>query len=139
MVDLARSRTARFKDRARIRQSDGSFRFEDPGESIDRFIANYVLDVLPPEDISAAIGEAHRLLKPDGLLGVISLTHGRSGMPRWMTQSWDRIHRFRPAWVGGCRPVELLDFIGEDSWRVDYQKVITAFGIPSEIVIATKR
>jgi ubiquinone/menaquinone biosynthesis C-methylase UbiE len=138
MVELTRKRLARFKDRGRVCLSEGTFQFEQPKESVDRFVANYVMDLLPPEDIEAALDEAYRLLNPDGRLCLISLTFGRTWFSQMVTWAWDRIHRLHPAWVGGCRPVELLEFVRGDRWRVTYRNVVVAFGIPSEIVIAAK-
>jgi hypothetical protein len=40
--------------------------------------------------------------------------------------------------VGGCRPLQLTDFLNEERWQIDYHNVVTAFGIPSEIVVALK-
>jgi len=136
---LARERLARFKGRAEVRLTDGSPRYELPGESFDRFVSNYVLDLLPPEDIGEVLREAHRLIRPKGRLCVMSLTHGRTWPSRFLTGAWDRLHRLRPGLVGGCRPVELLEFVRGDSWGIEYQNVVSAFGISSEVVIATKR
>jgi ubiquinone/menaquinone biosynthesis C-methylase UbiE len=139
MVALARERLARFKGRAEVRLTDGSLRYELPGESFDRFVSNYVLDLLPPEDIGEVLHEAHRLIRPDGRLCLMSLTHGRTWPSRLLTGAWDRLHRLRPGLVGGCRPVELLEFVRGNSWGIDYQNVVTAFGISSEVVVASKR
>lgn len=139
MVALARERLARFKGRAEVRLTDGSLRFERPEESFDRFVSNYVLDLLPPDDIGEALREAHRLVRPKGRLCVMSLTRGQTWPSRLLTGAWDRLHRLRPGWVGGCRPVELLEFVRGDLWWIDYQNVVTAFGISSEVVIAMKR
>lgn len=139
MVELARKRLARFKNRAEVRLTDGSLRYELPDESFDRFVSNYVLDLLPPRDIGEALIEAHRLIRSKGRLCLLSLTHGPTWPSRFLTGAWDRVHRLRPGLVGGCRPVELLEFVRGDLWRIDYQNVVIAFGIASEVVIATKR
>ena len=44
--------------------------------AFDRFIRTYVLDLLPDVEIRAVLDEAHRVLKPDGLIGLASLTKG---------------------------------------------------------------
>ncbi|MEJ2645099.1 MAG: class I SAM-dependent methyltransferase [Gammaproteobacteria bacterium] len=138
MVDLARARVARFADRARVQLSDGDLHFPWPDGSFDRFVANYVLDLLAPPDITAALAEAHRLLRPDGRLCLLSLTHGCTVPSRAVVGLWNRIHRRDPARVGGCRPVQLLEFIDADHWQVDYQRVHVAWGVPSQVVVATR-
>ena len=32
----------------------------------------------------------------------------------------------------------VLDFVGEADWRIEYASVISAFGVPSEVLIATR-
>jgi ubiquinone/menaquinone biosynthesis C-methylase UbiE len=51
MVELTRKRLARFDSRAEVLQTDGSLTFTLPDESFDRFVSNYVLDLLSPDDI----------------------------------------------------------------------------------------
>jgi ubiquinone/menaquinone biosynthesis C-methylase UbiE len=138
MVALARRRLARFKDRAEVRLTDGSVRFDQPDGSFDRFVSNYVLDLLSPDDIREVLDEAYRLLLPGGRLCLMSLTHGQSLPSRILIWAWSRVHRLRPSLVGGCRPVELREFVPRDRWRVDDDRVVSAFGIPSEILVATK-
>jgi hypothetical protein len=97
-----------------------------------------VIDLLPPEDIHQAIDEAYRLLVPGGRLCLVSLTFGSTIASRALTWAWGRIHKLNPRLVGGCRPVRLQDFLNKDRWRVDHCIVVSAFGIPSEVVVASK-
>ncbi|MEZ4617518.1 MAG: class I SAM-dependent methyltransferase [Caldilineaceae bacterium] len=64
MVDLARERLAGFGRRAQVWLTDGALTFPFRAASFDRWVANYVLDLLPPDDIRQVLAEAHRLLKP---------------------------------------------------------------------------
>jgi hypothetical protein len=50
--------------------------------------------------------------------------------------SW--IQSLRPSLVGGCRPVDLLPFLREQEWLVQYHAKVVAFGIPSEVVVAKR-
>jgi SAM-dependent methyltransferase len=109
-----------------------------PASSFDRFVSNYVLDLLSPDDISQVLNEAYRLLKPDGHLCVVSLTYGRTWRSRLITWLWNWVHRFNSKWVGGCRPLRLHDFLDEAYWRIDDHHIVTAFGVPSEVVVASK-
>ena len=34
--------------------------------------------------------------------------------------------------------MRLQDFLNDDRWRVDHYIVVSAFGIPSEVVVASK-
>ena len=83
MVRLARSRLARFEERVTVRQTDGSLQLGEHAGSCDRFVSNYVLDLLSPADMAQLLSEAHRLLVAEGRLYLVSLTRGAT--PKWCT------------------------------------------------------
>jgi ubiquinone/menaquinone biosynthesis C-methylase UbiE len=138
MVSLAKTRLKKYGPRAEIHLTDGSLKLPLLGSRFDRFISNYVLDLLPPEDIEVVMKEAHRVLEPEGRLCLISLTYGNTSASRIIIWLWRRIFGFHPSLVGGCRPVELLDFISEKMWQVVHCNSVATFGIPSEVVVACK-
>ena len=138
MVSLAKDRLHKYGPRAEVRLTDGSTKLPLPDSRFDRFISNYVLDLLPPEDIEGVMHEAHRVLVPQGRLCLISLTHGFSILSRTVVWLWRRVFAFRPALVGGCRPVKLFDFLPEKRWQVLHHNLVATFGIPSEVVVACK-
>jgi ubiquinone/menaquinone biosynthesis C-methylase UbiE len=138
MIDLACARLKPFGDRIHLQLTDGSVRLHRPDAAFDRFVSNYVLDLLPPEDIRLLVQEAHRMLTPDGRLCLVSLTHGTTLLSRLVSQVWARVHSWRPSLVGGCRPMYLQDFVLERSWKIEYRNVVVAHGIPSEILVARK-
>ncbi|MDX1649771.1 MAG: class I SAM-dependent methyltransferase [Myxococcota bacterium] len=139
MVRLAAARLARFGSRAAVRRTDGAPRIDAPDASFDRGLATWVLDLLTPEDADALLRELHRVLRPGGLLGVASLTPGERGAARLVTACWDRIHRLRPAWVGGCRPVRVAPRLAPERWALRHHGVVTAWAVPSEVVVAARR
>ncbi len=138
MVGVARGRLAQFGARAQVELTDGALRLAAPDAAFDRFVANYVLDLLPPEDIAVLLAEAHRVLMANGLLCLVSLTRGVTRISRFVSSASERLHRLRPALVGGCRPIELLEFLAEGQWKVEHQDVVISFGIPSEVLVARK-
>ncbi len=139
MISLARQRLAKFGDRAKLSISDGTPRLSAvTSAQFDRFVSNYVVDLLAPEDIGTLLEEAHRILRPNGRLCLVSLTFGVSLISQSIVWLWQRLHAFRPQLVGGCRPVRLTEFLPPQRWRVDYRDVIVAYGIPSEVVVAEK-
>ncbi len=138
MVRLTRERIAGFGDRARVHLSDGSPRLNLPDHSADRFVANYVLDLLPVPDIEAVLTEAHRILGPEGLLCLVSLSYGQRPLSRMIVWTWERVHRLDARLVGGCRPLRLEEFVSPDKWEIRYREVVVSFGIPSEVLVASK-
>jgi ubiquinone/menaquinone biosynthesis C-methylase UbiE len=139
MVELARRRLERFAGRAEVRQTDGTARIASADASFDRFVATYVFDLLSRDDIIALLGEAHRVLAPEGFLCVTGLTPGTTVASRFVIRVWTTLHRLRPSLVGGCRPLELRSFLGEADWEIRHGARVTPFGVPSEVVVAMRR
>ena len=138
MVSLAKARLAPFGPRADVRLTDGSLRFDFRPSSFDRFVSNYVLDLLAFDDIAEVLREAERLLLGGGMLGLVSLTHGFTPLSRIVVSLWRRIHALRPSLVGGCRPVSLTEFVTGPVWQVLFHDRFSSFGMPSEVLVAEK-
>lgn len=138
MVGLTRKRLARFGARAEVLLSDGAPRLDFPDASFDRFVSTYVLDILSPSDVRAVLDEAHRVLAPGGRIGLISLTRGEQGFARLLTSAWDRLWRLSPALVGGCRPINLTPYLEGPKWTLERDEIVTSFGVPSQVVIASR-
>ncbi len=138
MVELARERLASFGRRAEVRKTDGEPRLPVEGAAFDRVVSNYVLDLLSEEDIEAFLNEAWRALEGGGLLCVTGLTRGTTLLSRAASWIWSRAHSIRPQLVGGCRPVVVADFLPQEEWRVRHFRVIVAWGIPSEVLVAQR-
>ncbi len=139
MVNLARTRLRPFGDRAAVQLTDGAPHIAARSGQFDRFVTTYVMDLLSVDDIRAVIGEAHRLLKPHGLLGVVSLTHGGTALARFVERLWMRVHAWRPALVGGCRAVTLPPFLVSQRWQIRHHSTVTTFTITSEVVVAARQ
>ena len=138
MVELARARLAPFAARAEVVLTDGAPPASEPTASCDRFVSNFVLDLLPEEDIAAVLSEAHRILAPGGLLCLAGLSTGAGAFSRLVSRAWARVHALRPALVGGCRPLELLAWLPPEQWRVRHHAQLAPFGVPSEALVAER-
>ena len=139
MVTLASERLAPWRGRAGVVLADGTERVPVPDGGVARFVSNYVFDLLSPEATRAALDEAHRVLAPGGLLCVAGLTPGERGIARLVSRAWKRVWIRRPQLVGGCRPIRLTDALDPGRWEVRHRGVVVAWGIASEVVIATPR
>lgn len=139
MIDIAEQRISIYSERAKVAETDGSMPFPVPDQSVDRVVSTYVLDILSYRDIQAAVNESGRVLKPGGKLCLVSLAHGNSLISRVFCNLWTAAFRINPRLVGGCRPIQLEPYLNPEMWSIDYSRVVTQFGVPSEVVVATLR
>ncbi|MBK7450997.1 MAG: class I SAM-dependent methyltransferase [Anaerolineales bacterium] len=133
MIELSRKRLAKYGERVTLMKSTGETVLPLQDESCDRFVSNYVLDILSADEIKSVLREAQRVLKPDGLLCLTGLTHGKGLFSKAWTAFWNLRFDLNPKWVGGCRPVALTDFL--DGWEVLHHNIVTVRGISSEVVV----
>lgn len=138
MVRLAQTRLASYSPRAEVTLTEGGPPVDEPTGSYDRFVSNYVFDLLSHEDIRAVLREGHRMLRPGGLLCLSGLSTGVGFVSRIVAGVVSWIQSVRPSLVGGCRPVDLLPFLRESEWRVQHHSKVVAFGIPSEVLVAKR-
>jgi len=138
MVRLTTERLEPWAQRASARLTDGSTDLREPAGGVDCFVVVYVLDLLNPDDIRRVLASAHWMLAPAGRLCVMSLTFGQRGVARLVSSLWMALFSCCPRLVGGCRPLRLRDWVTPDRWRIDHHRVVTAFGISSEVIVASK-
>ncbi len=139
MTELTRKRLVPFGARVSVTRTDGRPRIPLPPDSCDRFVSNYVLDLLPIGDITRTLDQAWKVLRPDGLLCLTSLTFGTNALSRLTIATWLAVHSLKPSLVGGCRPISLTDYLGPASWKVLYSTTVVAFGVPTQVLVARPR
>lgn len=138
MVELARTRLARFGARARVVVTDGEPRLPLADGAADRFVTNYVLDLLPMAEIDTVLAEAYRVLAPGGRLCATGLTEGSGPVSQLVSSLWRGVQRLSPRLVGGCRPVRVEGRLDPAGWRLLYCDTVVAWGVPSEVLVAER-
>lgn len=139
MVALARAAVAPWGDRARVERTDGSMDLPADDGAFDRFVGAYVLDLLSPEDAGRLLDEAHRVLRPGGLLALASLTPGQTALARGLTRAWRAVWSVDPALMGGCRPITLAPLLAPARWAVRAHLTVTDLVLASDVVVAQRR
>ncbi len=139
MVRVARDDLEPFGERVEVEQTDGSPPYGAPSEFFDRFVSTFVFDLLSEEDIASVLEQAHRVLRPSGLLCLASLSTGSTPLSRLSAKVWASVHRMRPTLVLGCRPIELTSFLSEFDWAITHHVHLTPLGLPAEVVVAERR
>lgn len=139
MVRLAQQRLTPYSQRAEVALTGGGPPVGEPPESCDRFLSNYVFDLLSEEDIRSVLRNARRILRPNGLLCLTGLSTGVGPLSRAVAGVWSWIQAHRPSAVGGCRPIDLLPFLAASDWEIRFDEKVVAFAITSEVVVAQRR
>ncbi|MGD8402423.1 MAG: class I SAM-dependent methyltransferase [Anaerolineales bacterium] len=137
MIQLAKERLESFGPRAMLTQSFTNVDIPIGDNSIDRFVSTYVFDLLPVNTSKKVLDEAHRALQAEGLLCLVSIAPGDTFISNVVMSSWQWIFSQKPSIVGGCRPIKLTELLSVDRWRIRYESVVVAWGIASEVVVAT--
>lgn len=135
MIGLAKRRLEAYGERVQVVLSEGAVRFPLPDHSVDRVVSSYVLDLLSEADIGRFFAEARRVIMPGGKACIASLTGGVNFPSRIVSSLWMSIFRLSPAIVGGCRPIHVDACIDPQVWQVEHRRVVTPFGVPSEVLI----
>ncbi len=140
MVSLARHRLGPWGERAQVLLVEPPG-LQLPGEtaSFDRFISAYVFDLLSPGDAQALLREAHRLLKPGGLMGLVSLTHGTTSRSKIVSAGWAAVAKRAPSLLGGCQPVDLRQLVSEPAWLTEHCEVVVRLMVPSQILVVRRQ
>ena len=139
MVALTENRIRSYGERAKVVEMDGGLGFPQTDAGTDRFVSNYVLDILGEDDIRRILNEAHRILRKDGLACLVSITSGTHWFSKMIMGVWKWTHVLRPTLVGGCRPIELSQYLRSKDWDITHQSIVVAFGVASEVIVARKR
>ncbi len=139
MVRLARDRLRDWSGRATVNLTDGSLHLWSPDGAFDRLVANYVVDLLADHQIRQLAIEAKRILAPGGRLCIATLTDGIEPMSRLVSWSWKAAFALAPSAVRGRRPIQLRRFFPAADWNVLHRRVVVAWGVASELLIASPK
>jgi ubiquinone/menaquinone biosynthesis C-methylase UbiE len=139
MVALATNRLSEFSERAVVSIYSGETDLPASSHSADRFLATYVFDLLSKEEVHRMLGEAHRILRPGGLLCLAGVTPGTTILSRIVMGLWSGLFRIVPSVVGGCRPIRLDEYVSADRWQLKHHRVVVAYGIASEVLVACRK
>lgn len=136
MINLATSRLAAWADRAKAVLVDGSLPLPADEGFADRVLSTFVFDLLDADYARAVLDDLRRILAYDGLLCLVSLTHGDRPLERAVSRSWAGVWRYAPQLVGGCRPITVSGLLGDD-WRIEHRSRVHRWGLVTEVTIAT--
>ena len=90
-------------------------------------------------DIQTFLKKARSCLHENGRLVLVSITKPTttSMASRIVMATWQFIASRVPILLGGCRPIQLEEYMSKDEWNVLECTTKSVFGYTSEIVVAT--
>ena len=101
--------------------------------TFDAVFMSFTLELFNTPEIPTVLIEIKRVLKPNGRLGVVSMSreNGQSAMLRL----YEWVHRKWPKYVD-CRPIYLEVSLREVGFNICKKEKLKLFGLPGEIIIA---
>lgn len=132
MLNRARKRVANSgSSNYRLRIGD-AYAVDFPDHEFDVLFNNYMFDLLPETDFPTVLNEFKRVLRPGGRLVLVNMTKGEHSYNR----IWERIYRINPAWLGGCRGIQMLPLVEGCGFVNATREFVSQMTFPSEVIRA---
>lgn len=112
-------------DATELPYADGEF---------DAVFMSFTLELFDTPDIPIVLGEIKRVLKPNGRLGVVSLSR-EDGTPR-MLRVYEWLHQRLPQLVD-CRPIYVEQVLLDSGFKLTHSEEEKLWGLPAKIVVGT--
>lgn len=101
----------------------------------DAVFTSFALELFDSPEIPQLLAEIRRVLKPNGRLGVVSMSKEDGASPLMKMYEW--LHQKLPQYVD-CRPIYVEQSIKDAGFGIQYKERVSLLGLPGEIVIGTK-
>ncbi|NMC78204.1 MAG: class I SAM-dependent methyltransferase [Chloroflexi bacterium] len=132
MCALARHRLQRSGARACLACGD-ALRLPYPGHFFDAAFLSFTLELLDTPEIPLALAEIRRVLKPDGRIGVVSLS--KAAGERWPVSLYEWGHRRFPGLLD-CRPIFARRALEQAGFTPSRYELVSLWGLSVELVMA---
>ena len=118
-------------DRVELYCGDASkMPYED--NKFDAVFMSFTLELFDTPEIPKVLGEIKRVLKPNGRLGVVSMS--KENGDSILLGLYELMHKKIPQYVD-CRPIYVDQSIKDARFEIEYKEKVKLFGLPGEIVI----
>ncbi len=107
---------------------------DEPGQAFDLILNCYLFDLLEESLWTRVLDEYRRVLRPTGRLVLVNMTAGEKPGSGF----YQRLYRWSPRLMGGCRPVQLAGPLGRHGFTVQSREYIQQCLLPSEVILATR-
>ena len=135
MLAMAKKRLGKYSGANYSLELGSAFELNIESESIDVLMNNYMFDLIAFDDMDEIITEFKRVLKKDGKLILVNMTIGEG----FGSRLYDRLYRFSPKLMGGCRGVEMKERLQRKGFDVKVREYVRQMLFPSEVILARKQ
>jgi demethylmenaquinone methyltransferase/2-methoxy-6-polyprenyl-1,4-benzoquinol methylase len=97
--------------------------------------SSFSLELFDVPEIPKVLAEIRRVLKPDGRVGVISMS--KAARPSSLQRLYEWLHLKFPNTID-CRPIYVERSLLDAGFEILYKERISLWGLPADIVIGTK-
>ena len=104
--------------------------YED--NKFDAVFMSFTLELFDTPEIPKVLDKIERVLKPNGRLGVVSMSKEDGGSILLRVYEWT--HKKFPKYAD-CRPIYIEQSIKNAGFEIEYKEKVKLFGLPVEIVI----
>jgi hypothetical protein len=105
-----------------------------PGGRADVVLSTYCVDAWDAGEQSAFVAQAHRTLRPSGILGLITLAEPHA----WNERAWTWLGRLSPLVLGGSRPTNLNQSLVDAEFTLLHTARVSQFGVASRLTVARR-
>ena len=100
-------------------------------ETFDVVMNNNMLGLVPESEFERILSEMSRVLRPGGRLLIVTMMRPQKTLARWF-------YEVVPIWFGGWRDIEVQPFVVAAGFEIVECRVVTQFGIPSQVLLARR-
>lgn len=108
--------------------------YED--NKFDAVFMSFTLELFDTPEIPKVLDKIERILKPNGRLGVVSMSKEDGGSILLRVYEWT--HKKFPKYAD-CRPIYIEQSIKNAGFEIEYKEKVKLFGLPGEIVIGVNQ
>ncbi|MGB8489838.1 MAG: methyltransferase domain-containing protein [Bacteroidales bacterium] len=133
MLEVAQKRLekAGLKDRIELYCGDAaSLPYEE--HKFDAVFMSFTLELFDTPEIPMVLDEIRRVLKPQGRLGVVSMSREDARSALFSLYEW--AHKKIPNYAD-CRPIYVEQSLKDAGFEIKYKNKVKEIGLPLEIVI----
>jgi ubiquinone/menaquinone biosynthesis C-methylase UbiE len=114
---------------------DDAMKMPYANNKLDAVFTSFVLELFDLPEIPRVLAEIRRVLRPNGRVGVISMSKAGKDTP--LLRSYEWLHQKLPQFID-CRPIYAEQSIKDAGFLIQHKERVNLLGLPGEIVIGTK-